>query len=194
VSCSRLAALSWLSGAAVYLVCEGISAVGKPGYRYAVNYISDLGTSAVMNAGFMVHGLLFLLGALLVTRGQPALGGIGRSFVAAAAANAVGNILLGTFPSAAPGTVALHLSGAALAILGGNIAIIIAGAGGRRLGAPRGYARASAVLGVIGIACAVTLLVVPNGAIERGSVYPIILWELMTGVAILHWPGIQCAN
>jgi hypothetical membrane protein len=184
----RAAALIWLFGATVYLVCESIAAAGTPGYDYAVNYISDLGRSAVMNVGaFMVHGVAFLLGAIVVTRGRPRLGGIGLAFVLAAASNAVGNILVGTFHSGTHGTVlALHLIGAALAILGGNVAVILAGAGSHRIGASRGYARVSVAIGAVGIAFALTVLVVPNGAVERGSVYSIILWELMTGVLVLR--------
>src|SRR6201989_1781243 len=77
----RTAALIWLFGATLYLVCEAIAAASSPGYDYATNYISDLGTSDVMNiGGLMVHVLLLLLGALILARACPALGGIGWAF------------------------------------------------------------------------------------------------------------------
>jgi hypothetical membrane protein len=174
-------------------VCEAVVAAGFPGYSYAKNYISDLGVSSLMNVGaFMVHGLLFLLGAVVVTRGHPLTGLLSRGFVLAAAANALGNILVGTFHSGMPHqAINWHVIGAALAIVGGNVAVILAGVGSRRIGAPRGYARASIIIGVVGIASLVALILngahgpLPAGALERGSVYSIIGWELMTGISIL---------
>jgi hypothetical membrane protein len=174
-------------------VCEAVAAATFPGYSYAVNYISDLGVSAVMNVGaFMVHGLFFLLGAVVATRAYPSTGLLGRAFVLAAAANAVGNILVGTFHSGMPQqAVNWHVIGAGMAIVGGNLAVILAGRGSPRVGASRAYGCASTVIGVVGITSLVALILdssrtVPAGVLERGSVYSIIAWELMTGIAILR--------
>lgn len=181
----------WLVGAAVYLVCEAVAAASVPGYSYITDYISDLGVSAVMNVGaFMLHGSLLLLGAVVFVRACPAARWAGWSFVLAAAANAVGNILVGTFRSGVPA----HVIGAGLAIVGGNIAVIIAGLAGDRVGASRSYRRASVITGAVGLGCLLALIVdgvigsrfLPPGLVERGSVYSIILWEVMTGVAILR--------
>lgn len=194
----RTAAWIWLAGAAVYLLSEAIAAASFPGYSYVADYISDLGAAAVMNIGaFVLHGSLFLVGAIVISRSCPTLGWGGWSFVAAAAANAIGNILVGTFRSGSPSTagdVNSHAIGAGMAIVGGNIAVIIAGLGSRRIGASRSYRVASVVIGVVGIACLLTLIidgaygsrVLPVGAVERGSVYSIIVWEIMTGAAILR--------
>ena len=93
----------WLVGAAVYLVSEAIAAASFPGYSYIADYISDLGAAAVMNIGaFILHGSLFLVGAIVISRACPTLGWVGWSFVLAAAANAIGNILVGTFRSGMP--------------------------------------------------------------------------------------------
>ena len=169
------------------MVCEAVAAAGKPGYRYVTNYISDLGTSAVMNVGaFMLHGALFALGAVIAVRAYPGGGLLARVFVLAAAANAVGNILVGTFHSGMHGPVAPHVIGAGLAIVGGNVAALLAGVGAHRMGLSHNYSRASIVLGVVGIGCLLALTVFPVGFVERGAVYPIIAWEIMTGVAILR--------
>lgn len=190
---ARIAAVIWLVGAAVYLVCEAIAAVGFQGYSYAANYISDLGVDAVMNIGaFMVHGTLFLLGAIVLTRGRP-MGWAGRGFVLAAAANAVGNILVGAFPSGSAHSH-WHVIGAGLAILGGNGAVIIAGVSGRSVGATPLFCRASIGLGVAGVIALAVLIIdgangsrlLPAGLVERAAVYPIIGWELLTGWAILR--------
>ncbi len=137
------AGVIWLVGAAVYLVCEAVAAASVPGYSYVADYISDLGVSAVMNVGaFMVHGSLLLLGAVVFVRACPTPGWAGWIFVLAAAVNAIGNVLVGTFRSGAvemTGTSHWHVIGAGMAIVGGNVAVIIAGLGSRRLGAPRTY-------------------------------------------------------
>ena len=176
----------WLAGAAVYLLSEAIAAASFPGYSYIADYISDLGISAVMNIAFMLHGSLFLVGAIIISRSCPT-NWVGWSFVLAAAANAIGNILVGAFRSGVPA----HVIGAGMAIVGGNVAVIIAGLGSRS--APRSYRRASVTIGLIGIACLLTLIIdgangsriLPVGLVERGSVYSIIAWEVMTGVVIL---------
>jgi hypothetical membrane protein len=195
---ARAAAVIWLVGATAYVVSEAIAAASLPGYSYVADYISDLGAAAVMNIGaFMLHGSLFLVGAIVIARSCPTLGWAGWSFVLAAAANAIGNVLVGTFRSGTPLTadhVNWHAIGAGLAIVGGNIAVIIAGLGSRRIGTPRSYRLASVVIGLVGIACLLALIIdgangsrlLPVGAVERGSVYSIVVWEIITGVAIFR--------
>ena len=208
-----VAAWVWLFGAAVYLVCEAIAAARFPGYSYVDNYISELGVLALMNVGFMVHGSLFFVGAIVVSRSIPGMGWAGWSFVLAASANAVGNILVGAFRSGDQ----RHVVGAGLAIVGGNIAVVIAGIASRRvssgylttfsaqnrrqfhrLGLNGVYQCASVVLGVAGLICLAVLILdrsrlLPVGLVERGSVYPIIVWELMTAAAILTGCG-RCSR
>ncbi len=187
----------WLVGAAVYLVCEAVAAASVPGYSYVADYISDLGVSAVMNVGaFMVHGSLLLLGAVIFVRACPTPGWAGWSFVVAAAVNAIGNVLVGAFRSGGvevSDTSHWHVIGAGMAIVGGNVAVIIAGLGSRRLGAPQTYRLVSVAVGVVGLACLLALIidgangarVLPVGLVERGSVYTIVVWEIMTGAALV---------
>ena len=185
----------WLLGAAVYLVCEAVTAAGKPGYRYVRDYISDLGTNAVMNVGgFALHGVLFALGAAVAWRAYPRSGVVGWLFVVAAGANATGNVLVGTFHSSLDGPVPLHVLGAGLAIFGGNSAALLAGVGAHRIGLSRRYSRASMALGILGIGALLVLTVFPVGLVERAAVYPIIAWEIMTGAAILRRSGYWLAS
>jgi hypothetical membrane protein len=194
---ARAAAVLWLVGAAVYLICEALAAARLPGYSYTADYISDLGVSAVMNVGaFATHGVLLLAGAVVLTRTCSTGGWAGRAFLFAAAANAVGNIVVATFRSGAvdsSGHAHWHVVGAGLAIVGGNVAAIIAGLSSRRLGASRRYRLVSVAIGVVGLACLVALIIdgangyrlLPVGLVERGAVYSIIAWEIITGAAIL---------
>ncbi len=181
MSAVRAAAVVWVIGAAAYLVSEAAAAGNVPGYSYVGDYISDLGVTWVMNAGFVVHGLLFLLGALLVAR---SVASGGRLFVLAAAVNAVGNVVIAAFPSHVPGAAPWHVAGAAMAILGGNIAIVLGG----RLSPVSAHRRVSVGLGVAGILCLVAVVAGarPAGLIERGSVYSIVLWELLAAAVLFR--------
>lgn len=180
VNTVRAAAVVWIIGAAAYLVSEAVAARAIPAYSYTRDYISDLGVTWVMNTGFVVHGVLFLVGAILVTRSVAS----GRhACVIAAAVNALGNIVIAVFPSHVPGAQHWHLAGAALAILGGNIAVILGG----RLSAVPAHRHLSVGLGLVGIACLVAVAAGarPAGLIERGSVYPIVAWELLAAAVLL---------
>ena len=184
----RAAAGTWLVGAAVYLTAEAVTATGMESYSYLDDYISELGVSGLMNRAFMLHGVLFLIGAVLVVRSvEPCW--IARAFVVAAAVNALGNVGVGGFPS---GTAA-HVTGAGMAIIGGNVAVILGSLGSRSLGAGPQFRRAGVALGAAGLLCVAVLVIdgvngasLPVGLVERGAVYPIIAWELLAGVAILR--------
>jgi hypothetical membrane protein len=181
VTSARAAAITWFLGATVYLVCEAVAAAGSPGYSYAGDYISDLGVAAVMNIGaFVAHGLLFLLGAVFASRAALP----GRGFVVAAAANAVGNVLIAVFPSHVHTVVPWHVIGAALAIIGGNVAVLLGG----RASSHQGYRRFSVMLGTAGMVClaAVVAGAEPAGLFERGSVYTIVAWELVSAATLLR--------
>ena len=184
----RAAAGTWLVGAAVYLTAEVVTATGVESYSYLDDYISELGVSGLMNRAFMLHGVLFLISAVLVVR-SVGLGWIGRAFVVAAAVNALGNVGVGGFPS---GTAA-HVTGAGMAIIGGNVAVILGALGSRSLGAGQWFRRAGVTLGAVGLLCLAVLVIdgvngasLPVGLVERGAVYPIIAWELLAGVTILR--------
>ena len=184
----RAAAGTWLVGAVVYLTAEVITATGVESYSYLNDYISELGVSGLMNRAFMLHGVLFLIGAVLVVRSVE-LGWTGRAFVVAAAVNALGNVGVGGFPS---GTAA-HVTGAGMAIIGGNVAVILGALGSRSLGAGQWFRRAGVTLGAVGLLCLAVLVIdgvngasLPVGLVERGAVYPIIAWELLAGVTILR--------
>src|SRR3954467_538492 len=121
-----MAAVCWLIGGVAYVALEAVAAAAFPGYDYATNFISDLGRpdsplSALMNTGFVVQGTAFLAGAVLLSRSA------GRRgldvFTGCAAAKAVGNAVVASVPSGTPGIAWLHVAGAVVAIVGGNVAI-----------------------------------------------------------------------
>lgn len=184
---SRVAALLWLAGAAGYFAAEALAATALPGYGYGADYISTLGDPAVspraplMNAAFAFQGVCFALAAALFVTGAT------RSrnrwwFLVFAVGNGIGNVLIAVVHSGQGNP--WHVIGAVLAIVGGNGAAI-AGSG---LTASKVHRAASAALGVLGLLC---LLVVGSGAHhmglwERGSVYPIFAWQVLTAVVVLR--------
>lgn len=198
----RTAGLLWMVGPVWYLFCEALAASAFDGYSYAGNYISDLGVpevgvfqgrsldsplSAVMNAGFVGEGLLFLLGLALLA---PALErGIGSVLLlVSGAAHVIGIVLVGLVPGSpgnvANGLIVIHGVGAVLAIAGGNLAAISSGRGLRVL---LGRRRIGGVLGAVGLVCGVLLsfhLLLPDGVWERASVYTFLGWQAVTGLAL----------
>ena len=112
-------------------------------------------------------------------------------FVALAAANAVGNLLIAAFHSGpaarAEGTAWVHAIGAVLAIVGGNAAIL---AGSRIVSG--WHRKVSVALGAFGLLSFVLFVIelkassaLPLGVWERCSVYSITAWQLLTAAWLL---------
>ncbi|TQR87091.1 DUF998 domain-containing protein [Mycobacterium hodleri] len=192
---ARIAAACWAVAGVAYLGLEAVAAAGYPGYRYATNFISDLGRpdsplSLLMNTAFVVQGTLFLAAAVALARANR-----GRSsglFVACAAANAVGNVVVATVPSGGAGIAWVHVSAAAVAIVGGNAAIL---AGHGMVSECRWYRLTSVgfaalgfvAFGVLAVGAVTTSTVVLPGAVwERTCVYTIIGWQLLSAVRLLR--------
>jgi hypothetical membrane protein len=210
----RSAAVLWLVAGVLWFVLEGIAAAAFPAYSYATNYISDLGVTVpgtvdgrvidsplalVMNVDFVVHGVLFLIAAVLVARATS--GWMRWLFTALAACHALGLVLVATFHSSAEaqldGTIGIHVLGANLAIIGGNLALIVAGLAVVRLG--RAHRVFSIAWGAIGLACILMLFidthstwtVLPDGVWERLAVYPMMTWEIVTAFVVLVSIGLR---
>ncbi|MBV8860390.1 MAG: DUF998 domain-containing protein [Mycobacterium sp.] len=199
------AAAMWIFGPLTYLILEAVVAAAfRPHYRYAHNYISDLGVPSnnsplawLMNSAFCLQGVLFFAGAILICRAfEPRKAEL---FLMLAAANAVGNTVIAAFHSGpvaqADATAWVHVNGAVWAIAGGNAAIAAGASIFRNAGGPLWYRRVSvglAALGLLGFVMFVVELtapvyVLPPAVWERGSVYPIVAWQMLTA-AVLCYP------
>lgn len=205
----RIAATALLTGPAAYLTAEAVSAAAwsNPAYSYLQNWISDLGSSTqgtfegreinsplyqIMNGGFLIQGLLFAAGMLLIARGLPRR--LRRTTIVLTVATAVGYALLAVFhgsPQAADdGTLALHYLGATMAIIGANALAIVLGAHWWNDPANRSLGHASVPLGILGLVAVVALFStmdsgLPSGLIERVSVYTAVLWQVRVAVQLL---------
>lgn len=207
---ARTSAAALLGGPALYLAAETISAAAwsTPRYSYLHNWVSDLGSSTtgvfqgraidsplfgVMNAGFLVQGLLFAAGLLVVMSGFR--GRLRPAGIILTIATTIGYVLLACFHGSAQaaenGTLALHFLGATLAIVGSNTLAIILGTAWRREEATRMLGRGTTVLGVIALLAVVVLFStmgsgLPAGVIERISVYISVLWPVGLAVHLLR--------
>ena len=203
-------AIAFLVGGLQYVTLEAIAAAAwtDPRYDYLSNYISDLGVPEaqvyqgrevdsplawVMNTGFVLEGVLFALGAVLLSvLFAPA---VRRLMVTFALLHAVGIVLVGLFDETADAGPT-HLIGAFLAIVFGNLTALVVGIAAlagvirNRPGLPLWFAIASIALPVLGFASEGVLLaglseVRLDGLWERGGVYSVTLWQLLFGVAVL---------
>jgi hypothetical membrane protein len=199
------AAIVWISGPLTYLILEAVAAVAfRHHYSYAHNLISDLGVTSrfdsplawLMNTAFCLQGTLFLVGAILIVRAfETRKAGL---FLILAAANAVGNILIAAFHSGpaaqADGTVWVHATGAVLAIVGGNAAILAGSSIIHNASELLRYRSVSVGLAALGLlsfmmfvieskTAAVRLL--PPAVWERCSVYSIITWQMLTAARLV---------
>jgi hypothetical membrane protein len=193
-----------------YLLAEAIAAsVWKsPVYSYSQNFISDLGVSGgkvvlmgrvinsplywLMNTAFLVEGLLTLIAAFLLrplfssTKWRITL----PLFAIIHCAGMFMVAIVHGSPQAFQQPIGiLHVIGAFLAIVFGNIQCICSGIAASRSGAPGWYKSYSIFCGLLGIAALICLAVsktVQPGISERGSVYTIILWDITTGIFLLN--------
>ncbi|KQY03902.1 hypothetical protein ASD37_23990 [Mycobacterium sp. Root135] len=189
---ARIAAACWTVAGVAYLGLEAAAAAAHPGYRYATNFISDLGRpdsplSHLMNTAFVVQGTLFFAASVALTRARRSHIGV---FVACAAANAVGNVVVAMVPSGGAGIAWVHVSAAAVAIVGGNAAIL---AGHRMVSESRWYRLTSVGLAALGFlafsvlavgAVTASTIVLPGAVWERTCVYTIIGWQLLSALRL----------
>jgi len=200
------AAAVLLLSAVQWVVSEAVTAAAwtSPAYSYATNYISDLGVPdcgthyqgrticspdhALMNTSFIVQGILFATGVVLLAA-TLLTGRARRVVIALAAAHAVGFVLVGLFHGSPDGpgySLALHVGGASVAILCANTIAILAGSL-RSLQLPRAYRVFSIAVGALGLLSEafVGASTSTAGIFERGGVYSWLLWSVVTGVSLL---------
>jgi hypothetical membrane protein len=199
----RVGAVLLVLGTVQFLVAHLVVQSAWPvPYSWAADYISDLGAvtcgpapgvcsprHAVMNTAFVLQGVLLIAGTLL-TAGAWTAGTGRRVWQGLAVASGVSWIVVGLVPEDVNG--ALHAAGALPGFVVSNAALLVAGASmSTRLLPPA--RRAATVLGIVGVVGFVLLAVattwpdgpVAVGAAERAVVFPLQIWALVTGVALL---------
>jgi hypothetical membrane protein len=190
----------------VFFVGQAVAqAASRAPYSLTGNYISDLGNTAcgpftlatyharvcsplhaVMNATFVVSGLLALLGAVLTRRAWPPrrLSGAGLVLLGL---GGVGQAVAGLRPENVD--LGLHSLGALFGIAGSNVGVVLLGCAVWR--ARLGFGIVSVLVGAVGLVSFVMTAAAPEaglavGAVERLAVYPMVLWMIGTGTVLLR--------
>jgi hypothetical membrane protein len=171
-------------------------------YSLLHNTISDLGNTACglyrdtficspshswMNASFIVLGLSMSIGSVLLRRQYAKNTGSTAGFWFMCLAG-LGTAVVGLFPENTIGT--LHVFGAALPFLVGNVALVILG---YTLRIPHALRYYTLISGVIALAALIlflthTYLGIGIGGMERITAYPQTIWLIVFGIYSICLP------
>lgn len=205
----NIGALIFLINGLFYLTGEYVAALGT-GYSlkevYLRNFISSLGVypnlivegvpvgfsklAIIMNIDFIVTGIGFLVAYYFLIFRMLKSKKYSLLYLITPVLFAVGSVLVGVYQGGVPSEDGLHGLGARLSFLGGNLTLIISGVS--LFKNRKGYSIVSIILGLIGLISASFM----NNALtnnlsevvaiyERLTVYPITIWQLMTGLIFL---------
>lgn len=209
---ARAGAVLIFLGPLVSWLAELITAAAwqEPHYSPLYNWVSHLGLTgpsqvafgqvgnsplgAVMDAGWVLQGVLLIVGALLTF--DPRRGPRPIAIIALAIVSGVGVSLVGIFQGStenvANGLIVFHTIGAQSVMVAGNLMTIVVGASGARIGLSRGRSVASVVLGVAGLVAfpvfmtnALTGWWWNIGLFERAVIYPIMIGHVLLGGALI---------
>lgn len=203
----RAGAIAWVL-ALQFFVAQVVVATAWPRpFSLRFDYISDLGNTAcgaypagtthlvcspwhlAMNLSFLTLGVTMVLGALCTREAFPAgwVLTLARTLFMAAG---LGVFVVGVYPENTDN--ARHVLGAGLNFVAGNIALIVFGlALAQRPAEHRALTIFSVVSGTVGLVA--TLLFVSGqylgiglGGMERVAAYPMTVWQIVAGVALLR--------
>lgn len=191
---SRIAGIAFLVGSLYYMIAEAISAFAFNDTlfnTYAFHTISELGIpnlnsplSFLMNSAFIIMGLCLLFANFykfkdFIIRNK-------AIFYVLTPITSIGVIIVALIHGGNPLTMSYHALGAIMAILGGNVLLIVIS---RSMDEFEIYQKATLILGVIGfIAFWVMFFNMESiymPIFERLSVYTLIAWSFISGIHLL---------
>ncbi len=191
---SKIAGIVFIFGSLYYLLAEAISAFSFNDLltnTYLFHTISELGIPNInsplaflMNSAFVIIGLTFLFGNFykfkeLIIKNKVI-------FYILTVVAAIGVIIVAMIHAGNPVTDGYHSLGAIMAILGGNLLLIIIS---RSMDKFENYQKVTLALGIIGLIAFWIMffnmesLYMP--IFERLSVYTLIIWSFISGVYLL---------
>jgi len=208
-------AILWIVGVVDFVAANIITQVGwnlhpgNPAYSLTQNYISDLGAvncgelagryvcspwHLVFNAGIVLAGLLFIVGAILLQTAFPArlTRTIGLGLIVVAG---IGSIGVGLSPEDV--NITVHSASALTAFLGANLGLVVLGLAMFRDTRWAGYRAFSVICGLVGFVALLLFIAKAwawggffaawgAGGIERLVVAPFLLWALLAGIHLLR--------
>lgn len=192
---SKVAGILLIVGSLYYLIAEAISAAffnASLINTYFFHTISELGIPNansplfwLMNSAFIIIGLTLLFGNFYnfktyIVKYKPI-------FFIFTLITAFGVIIVGLIHGGNPLTSGYHTFGAVMAILGGNVLLVLISKSMDMFGQ---YQRLTLTLGVIGLIdfwimfFNMESMYMP--VFERLSVYTLIIWNLLTGINVVN--------
>ena len=181
----------FITGSLYYLLAEFICALffnDSLVNTYLYHTISELGIpnvnsplSFLMNSAFIFIGLALILGSIYELKNHIIKNN--RLFYLLTLVTAIGVIIVGLIHGGNPLTSGYHTTGAVMAILGGNILLVVIS---RSTSESGGYEKATLMLAAIGLIAFWVMFFNINNiympVFERLSVYTLIIWCFLTGL------------
>ena len=191
---SKVAGIVFIIGSLYYILAEAISATffnSSIFNTYAFHTISELGIPNansplfwLMNSAFILIGLTLIFGNFYRFKDFIIKNKIIINIFTLI--TGFGVIIVGLIHGGNPLTSGYHTFGAVMAILGGNILLILISRSMDDFGA---YQKISLILGVIGLIVFWVMFFniqsVFMPVFERLSVYTLILWSFLTGIYLI---------
>ena len=192
---SKVAGIVLILGSLYYLIAEAISATffnDSLVNTYIYHTISELGIPSVnsplsmlMNSAFILIGLTLLFGNFYRFKDLIVKNKI--IFYILTLITALGVIIVGLIHGGNPLTSGYHTLGAVMAILGGNILLALIS---KSMGEFGIYQKITLILGLIGLIAFWIMFFklesIYMPVFERLSVYPLVIWSLLTGCYLFN--------
>lgn len=191
----KVAGITFIIGSLYYIIAEAISATyfnASIFNTYLFHTISELGIPNgnsplfwLMNSAFILIGLMMLFGSFY--KFKDFIVKNNAVYYIFTVITALGVIIVGLIHGGNPLTSGYHTIGAVMAILGGNILLVLVS---RSMDEFSNYQKATLILGVIGL-MAFWIMFFSMGnvympTLERLSVYPLIVWSFLTGFYLIR--------
>lgn len=187
----KVAGIIFICGGLFYILAEAISATyfnASLINTYLYHTISELGIpngnsslSSLMNAGFILIGLTLLFGNFYKFKDYISKNKI--LFYVLTVITSFGVIIVGLIHGGNPLTFSYHALGAVMAILGGNILLVLISKSMNKFGR---YQKITLILGIIGLISFWIMFFnmqsIYMPVFERLSVYTMIVWCIITGI------------
>ncbi len=202
----RLGAIVWILAIQFFIAQLLVQSAWTTPFSLTTNYISDLGNTtcgpypvgsslyvcspwhALMNASFILLGMIILVGIALIYRAFPS--GRTRTIgLVLLTLSGPGPILVGLFPENV--NITPHAIGAAAQFISGNLSSVVLGFTIAATHRQTWVAISSIGLGSLGL-LATALFVAGHylglgiGGMERIAAYPLPIWLIVMGVSILY--------
>jgi len=191
----KVAGIVFIIGSLYYIIAEAVSAThfnASLYNTYILHTISELGIPNVnsplfwlMNSAFILIGLTLLFGSFYKFKDYIVKNNL--VYYIFTVVTAIGVIIVGLVHGGNPLTSGYHTLGAVMAILGGNILLVLVS---RSMDEFESYQKSTLVLGVVGLVAFWIMFFNMHNiympVLERLSVYTLIIWSFLTGIHVVR--------